>query len=758
MRKQSNQLVFLLVLLVLAVIPASADEAFIIAVLPFDNLTQSTEHEWLGAGIMETVITDLMNVKEWVVVDRSNLEKRLGEIDLSLSDLSSADSQLVAGNQLAANTIITGSYQVVGKKILINIQLIRVESGKVMKASKMQGGFPDDFFTLQSRIVLNLINDINGFNVEEARATAEITSSLEEAVKAEPKVGFSAFELFHKAEEAVQAEDYRLAERYITDALAKNPEFGDALQLAGHINLAQQRFDEALDFGMRALEQARKEGDQRKEIGIQTFLGDVYRGMGDNNEAYRAYRGSLDLRESYKGHDHPSTAWGYHDLGAFQMSINRPDRALPLFEEALNIRTAILKPDHWVIGDTLTNMASAFHVMGKTDEALRYYQRGLEILDKSEGGRNINAAFARFDLGTVLIGVGEPDKALAEVRKAIDVFEQVFGRDHLTTSEAYGRTAWIYTAMEMYDEALKLFTSVVRIRENKLGLYHSQTAQAYYERSSFYRDALQDFEASLADLRNVLAIRERVFGRIHPETAAAIRGIAAGLQGMGNLEEALSYFQDALSIYSEIPGREHSEIAWVHYEIGNVYRNGFQNPAKALEHFQEALAIHERVTGPVSLNVAWTCHDIGQLYRDNLSDFAKSLEYLNRALAIREKILGFYHLDTASVLQDVARVFIRMERYPEASEAAGKVVQIFQRVRGDDHQETASVQSYLGFCLFRAGRLHEALSTSEKALFVFERSFGSDALETKRIYRRIGMIWDGLGDKKKSEEFIRKAE
>jgi TolB-like protein len=99
---------------------APAEESYIIAVIPFENRTRNVEYSCLGDGIMESVITDLLNVRECAVVNRDNLEEHLAEVEISHSDLVDSDTQLTLGEELADNTLIRGNYQVVAETILIN--------------------------------------------------------------------------------------------------------------------------------------------------------------------------------------------------------------------------------------------------------------------------------------------------------------------------------------------------------------------------------------------------------------------------------------------------------------------------------------------------------------------------------------------------------------------------------------------------------------------------------------------------------------
>ncbi len=232
--------------------------------MPFENLSGKSDHDWPGDGIMESVITDLLNVREWVVVDRKSLEKRLAEIEFSHTDIADSDTQLRIGEELAANALVTGTYQVVSDKIAINVRIVGVETGRVMKASKLQGNFPDDYFALQGRIVLNLINEINTYNAPAEKPTARLSEDVKEAIEEKPVATFDAYELYNQAATAFHAKDFDKADVYISDALHRaaaiyekslgtdDPQTKDVYSLLSEVYQALGQSSKAREYYLKA--------------------------------------------------------------------------------------------------------------------------------------------------------------------------------------------------------------------------------------------------------------------------------------------------------------------------------------------------------------------------------------------------------------------------------------------------------------------------------------------------------------------------
>ncbi|MFV1884151.1 MAG: helix-turn-helix domain-containing protein [Balneola sp.] len=87
-----------------------------VAVLPFENLSPSSENEYLCDGITEEVINALTKIQELKVTSRTSSFHFKGK-KLSLKEI---------GEQLTVSTIVTGSIRLAGNQMRISAQLIDV--------------------------------------------------------------------------------------------------------------------------------------------------------------------------------------------------------------------------------------------------------------------------------------------------------------------------------------------------------------------------------------------------------------------------------------------------------------------------------------------------------------------------------------------------------------------------------------------------------------------------------------------------------
>ena len=120
-----------------------------IAIVPFANLTGDAADDWIGAGIAESLATELPGGS--AVISRA----RLAETAAETAGGSGESVALEVGRRLGARYVVSGAYQRLGGVIRITGRLVEVATGAVVRSAKVDGAL-DDLFSLQDRVVAEL--------------------------------------------------------------------------------------------------------------------------------------------------------------------------------------------------------------------------------------------------------------------------------------------------------------------------------------------------------------------------------------------------------------------------------------------------------------------------------------------------------------------------------------------------------------------------------------------------------------------------
>lgn len=113
------------------IIFASFQDTISIAVIPLENLNNSSELESLREGIADALRIGLEDKEDIKVVERMQLEKILEEQKLGLSGLIDSKSAVEVGKLLGAKYLLTGSFFVLNETIRIIIKFVDVETGQI---------------------------------------------------------------------------------------------------------------------------------------------------------------------------------------------------------------------------------------------------------------------------------------------------------------------------------------------------------------------------------------------------------------------------------------------------------------------------------------------------------------------------------------------------------------------------------------------------------------------------------------------------
>ena len=132
-----------------------------VAVLNFQSNTgDAATDAMLSEGTAETIITDLSNIKEIEVIERSKLVKLNQEISYGMTGMVDEKTAQRAGRQIGAQYIIIGSWQKFGNQVRVNARLVEVETASII-ASIKETGYKGSIFEIQDNIVTQILEKLD---------------------------------------------------------------------------------------------------------------------------------------------------------------------------------------------------------------------------------------------------------------------------------------------------------------------------------------------------------------------------------------------------------------------------------------------------------------------------------------------------------------------------------------------------------------------------------------------------------------------
>ena len=247
----------------------------------------------------------------------------------------------------------------------------------------------------------------------------------------------------------------------------------------------------AVDYGKKAIELARKEGDYYA-ISVQlNNLGVIYADfLGEYDKAVELYIESMKLEEKYG--DREGLVECLNNIGVVYFYQEYYDKALDYYLQSYEIEKELENPDG--ITQSLSNIGAAYYYMEKFDKAFEYAQMSLDQYIEQKNLRGI--LFSYNNLAVMHKHAGRLEEAEVFYKKGIEISKETNNKKGLIS--CYSNLGNMYTEMELYDKALSiLLKSLVIVNEvNSLSLSektHLWLAELYGEIGN-YKKAMMHYE------------------------------------------------------------------------------------------------------------------------------------------------------------------------------------------------------------------------------------------------------------------------
>jgi tetratricopeptide (TPR) repeat protein len=303
-------------------------------------------------------------------------------------------------------------------------------------------------------------------------------------------------------------------------------------------------------------------------------------------------------------------AEGWYRLGEILIKLGQFDKAQEVWEAMLAQTTddreeaLIYHQLGWIKDD-----------QGEYAEATRFYEKSIEIDEKTLPPNHPDLAASYSNIGGVYIKMGEYSKALSFHEKALEIYEKILPPNHPDLATSYNNIGLVYEKMGEYSKALSFYEKALEIREKTLPPNHPDLATSYNNIGGVYIK-MGEYSKALSFHEKALEIYEKTLPPNHPLLATSYNNIGKVYYYTEEYSKALSFYEKTLQICENSLSSNHPDLGWYHNNIGMVY-DKMSKYSKALSFYQRALDI-----GQHSLPAN---HPHLQLYRGNIESIKKKL-------------------------------------------------------------------------------------------------------------------------------------
>lgn len=391
-------------------------------------------------------------------------------------------------------------------------------------------------------------------------------------------------------------------------------------------------------------------------------------------------------------------------------------------------------------------------VVGTDDEA--FVQR--DSILKNEGREKVD--FTALSAGIYLLEIkSKPNSQMANGRYGVlltDLREANAKEIRLEEARKFHNEAINFYDKGEYDEALKLATNALEIREQESGANDIDVA-ATLASLALIRSAKGDYETAISLFQRALEIREKTFGTYHQDVARTLHNMAIVFDTMDKFDEAIRLYEKAIEIRQKVLGEMNTDLATSLNNLGLIYTS-LADYDKAEQLLRRALEIKEKSFAPTSTSIAATLSNLANIFSEK-GDTDKALEFYKRALEIREKALGPNHPDVARSLEFVGTEYRIKGDFKQSEISYLRGLEILRNKFGAEHYRIARMLGNLAILYQRQLDYERAEPLLRQTIEMMEKTVGKDHGDYAAAIYNLARFYTDKGDYEQAEALYRKA-
>ncbi|RUM44313.1 MAG: hypothetical protein DSY46_05935, partial [Hydrogenimonas sp.] len=176
------------------------------------------------------------------------------------------------------------------------------------------------------------------------------------------------------------------------------------------------------------------------------------------------------------------------------------------------------------------------------------------------------------DYGGIYYKLGDYDKALEHLNRALQIRLATLGKNHPDTAVSYNNIGLVWDSKGEYNKALEFDNQALQIYLATLGKNHPSTASSYNNIGAVWNNK-GEYDNALEFYNQALQIHLATLGKNHPSTATSYNNIGSVWYHKGEYDKALEFYNKTLHIFLATLGKNHPSTATSYNNIGFVWHH-----------------------------------------------------------------------------------------------------------------------------------------------------------------------------------------
>jgi non-specific serine/threonine protein kinase/serine/threonine-protein kinase len=407
-------------------------------------------------------------------------------------------------------------------------------------------------------------------------------------------------------------------------------------------------------------------------------------------------------------------------MGQVYSGLGLNDDAESMMQQALSTRRSLLGDDHPEIADTLHGLAFVDYGRGDFAEAEEKLRATIEIMQSVEGAESLEAALAMNLMSIAVANLDRLEEALAIQTEAIRILELNDDVHFLDVSYGYNNLGYVLMRLDRYTEAIEPFERAIPYTEgtNAIG-QHSRVVSNL----AAVHQVLGNIDEARKLNEQALELKREWFDPGHSEIAYSLNNLGWLAREQGDYEYAIELYEEAVEVFISALGEDHGNVAIVRGNLARTYAESGQ-PGRAVDLYGKALAGIERAAGEASSSTLPIHVGLGRSYKA-LGDSNRALAHFQNAFDIGSAINpdGW---NTGIALSEIAALDNAALSDKERDVAFERALEIVVAAAGESNMDQAGILMLYSQHLENTDRIEMARSMYSDALAIELEKLGAD--------------------------------
>lgn len=425
----------------------------------------------------------------------------------------------------------------------------------------------------------------------------------------------------------------------------------------GAIDLLQANYlavKEQIDEGAKGMEQA----------AILDIVALGYMGVGDFKFVESILERLHELVQSVHDDDPLLDSVLMH-MGSMYTTLGKFENGMLVYGRGLEILEGLFGKHSPFLLTPLMGMAKIFGILGRATKAIEIYHRAITILEMSRGTECEDLVMPLCALGNLFIKEGKATDAEIHFKRILNIYTKLYGTNDGRVGMAMCSLAHAMCANGNVNEAINLYRKSLQVIKDS-------------EYVALDDNVLEKIRIDLAELLHVagreregrelleesLLISDRYKGKDHPSSVTHLLNLARSYSRSKNFVEAERLLRTSLQIMSKTvaPEDQSFTIPMLHLAV-TLFHLKQDEEAERLA--LEAVRIRENAFGKQSLPVGEALDCLVSIQARTGKDDDDLLILLKRILSIQEEAFGYESEEVMDTLKKIIFFLDKMGRRHE---------------------------------------------------------------------------------------------